>query len=152
MAFASELYRRGILRCGGAAFPPALRPERVARTDIAKQNFLGSCAFHMAFENTILDGYVTEKLLHALMAGTVPIYWGDPRVCEDFNPGCFIAAPPDGPWGAFADRIKALAHDRDAIEGIRSAPRFPSSGPGEYWSKARFAAWLFRRLDNRFSG
>jgi len=33
--------------------------------------------FHLAFENSIEEGYVTEKAFHALLAGTVPVYLGD---------------------------------------------------------------------------
>lgn len=32
--------------------------------------------FTIAFENQSYPGYVTEKIADALMAGTVPIYWG----------------------------------------------------------------------------
>lgn len=36
--------------------------------------------FAITFENTQQDGYFTEKPLNAIMAGTVPIYWGaDPE-------------------------------------------------------------------------
>ncbi len=150
LSFASELYRRGMLRCGGSAFPDRLGPERVAKSGDAKMRFLRSCAFHMAFENTVLDGYVTEKLPHALAAGVVPLYWGDPRACEDFSPECFIAVPHDGPWGGVADGIKALARRLPDIEAIRNAPRFPASGIPAHWSKERFARWLFGRLDARF--
>ena len=31
---------------------------------------------HLAFENSICDGYVTEKIWDALKAGCIPIYWG----------------------------------------------------------------------------
>ena len=36
------------------------------------------------------EGYVTEKLLTSLQAHTVPIYWGDPGVKEEFNEKAFI--------------------------------------------------------------
>lgn len=42
--------------------------------------------FSLALENICSPGYVTEKLLHALVAGTIPIYWGDKAAYSDFNP------------------------------------------------------------------
>lgn len=33
-------------------------------------------AFVVAFENTKAEGYVTEKIVNAFLAGAVPIYWG----------------------------------------------------------------------------
>lgn len=55
-----------------------------------KRAFQEETKFTIAFENTVYDGYCTEKLIEALAAGTVPIYYGDPRVAEDFNPDSFI--------------------------------------------------------------
>lgn len=42
--------------------------------------------FSMCLENALGNGYVTEKLLHGMVARTIPIYWGDKTAFEDFNP------------------------------------------------------------------
>ncbi len=55
-----------------------------------KQNFLKNYRFNIAFENSSYPGYSTEKLVDAFAAHTVPIYWGDPRIAEVFNPDSFI--------------------------------------------------------------
>ena len=49
-----------------------------------------SYKFCIAFENTEQPGYTTEKLVHAFAANTVPIYWGNPAVAQDFNTKAFI--------------------------------------------------------------
>lgn len=46
--------------------------------------------FNIAFENSRVDGYTTEKLFDALAAGTLPIYWGNPSVKYDVPENCFI--------------------------------------------------------------
>ncbi len=46
--------------------------------------------FTLSFENSQMDGYVTEKILYALAAGTVPIYYGANMVERDFNPDAFV--------------------------------------------------------------
>lgn len=38
--------------------------------------------FYLSFENSRVEGYVTEKLWNALLYGTIPIYWGNPSVNE----------------------------------------------------------------------
>jgi alpha(1,3/1,4) fucosyltransferase len=58
------------------------------RTKIA---FLSRYKFTIAFENQTYPGYTTEKIYHAMQAGSVPIYWGDPLVDRDFNPRSFIS-------------------------------------------------------------
>ena len=46
--------------------------------------------FCLCPENSIYDGYVTEKLLDAYAGGTVPIYSGTESVAEDFNYRAFL--------------------------------------------------------------
>jgi hypothetical protein len=41
--------------------------------------------FNLCFENSIIPGYITEKALHAKIAGTIPLWWGDPSYRLDFN-------------------------------------------------------------------
>ena len=53
-------------------------------------NTMSNYKFHMAFENTQIDGYVTEKITLALAAGCVPVYWGHPSVVEFFNPDAMV--------------------------------------------------------------
>lgn len=55
-----------------------------------KIDFIGHYKFNIAMENSMVDDYTTEKLVDALYAGTVPIYWGNRKVGKQFNPEAFI--------------------------------------------------------------
>lgn len=44
----------------------------------------------IAFENTAYPYYCTEKLMDAFLAGSLPLYWGGPKVSEDWNKEAFI--------------------------------------------------------------
>lgn len=57
-----------------------------------KLTFLRDYKFTIAFENAAHPGYITEKLVEPMLAYSLPIYWGDPRVGEDFNPASFVNA------------------------------------------------------------
>lgn len=46
--------------------------------------------YNICFENSIREGYITEKLLEAKVAGCIPIYYGHPSVKFDFNEKCFL--------------------------------------------------------------
>lgn len=50
-----------------------------------KFNYLKSYIFNICPENSIYDGYNTEKLLDSLITGCIPIYWGDTIEEEYFN-------------------------------------------------------------------
>lgn len=41
--------------------------------------------FHITIENSKVPGYFTEKLIDCFVTGTVPIYWGDPKINEVFD-------------------------------------------------------------------
>lgn len=57
-----------------------------------KRQFLSQYKFTIAFENDIFPGYQTEKLYDAMLAGSIPIYCGDPFVGDIFNPKSFLNA------------------------------------------------------------
>lgn len=56
--------------------------------------------FHLAFENTCENDYITEKLWGTLESGTVPVYYGAPNV-KDHAPENSIIS-----WHDFNDTIK----------------------------------------------
>jgi len=58
--------------------------------DGSKVELLRNYRWNICFENSITDGYVTEKLLEAKVAGCIPIYYGPYYVNKDFNEKCFI--------------------------------------------------------------
>jgi hypothetical protein len=55
-----------------------------------KTEFLKQYKFTIAFENESAPNYTTEKIFHAFVAGSIPIYWGNPNVGRLFNPKSFI--------------------------------------------------------------
>lgn len=67
---------------------PVLRSYR--GTCASKYQTLAGYDFAVCYENFRIRGFITEKLLDCLFAGTIPIYWGAPDV-EDWIPrDCFI--------------------------------------------------------------
>lgn len=55
-----------------------LRSSRDSYTNLVlKRQTTNNFMFDLSFENTIEEGYVTEKPFDALIAGTVPVYLGD---------------------------------------------------------------------------
>ena len=64
--------------------------------------------FTIAFENESAEGYLTEKIRMALTAGSIPIYWGDPRVAEFINPACFINCHDYPDFAAVIEHVKEV--------------------------------------------
>jgi len=70
--------------------PLALKYPGGGSGDLSKYHFFSDHRFSISFENAQSPGYITEKVLHAKMAGCVPLYWGDSCTDTDFVPQSFV--------------------------------------------------------------
>jgi hypothetical protein len=48
--------------------------------------FVSQFKFIISMENSRNDTYITEKIIHGLLANIIPVYWGSTRVFDYFNP------------------------------------------------------------------
>lgn len=87
-----------------------------------KQEFVSQYKFNIAFENSRSHGYTTEKLMDAMTADTIPIYWGDPDVGMDFNAESFINVSDYPSLEAVVERIVQLDNDDDAYMEMLRRP------------------------------
>ena len=84
--------------------------------DVAKHAFLKDHTYSICYENSSAPGYVTEKLLHAKLAGCVPLYWGaDASV--DFDSAGFLQFT-----GSESDLVEAVRRlEADPVQRKRIA-------------------------------
>jgi hypothetical protein len=94
-----------------------------------KLAFQSECRFSVAMENSSTPGYTTEKLVHALIAGTIPIYWGDPVVSRQFNPARFINCHDFESIEAVVERILEIDSDPELMLGMLRQPVFANGSP-----------------------
>eukprot|EP01039_Chlorochromonas_danica_P006314 gene6314-6963_t len=87
-----------------------------------KRQVIGRYMFNLAFENSIEDGYVTEKPFDALQSGTVPIYLGDPNQLKALLPhpkaAIFVADYPDR--ASLVQYLQLLVENETAYEEHRA--------------------------------
>ena len=55
-----------------------------------KLAFCSNYKFNIAIENSVCPGYTTEKIMEPLTVHSIPIYYGDPLVTNDFHEGCMV--------------------------------------------------------------
>lgn len=82
-----------------------------------KRAFLSGYKFTIAFENDAYPGYNTEKLTDPLIAGSVPIYLGNPDIVRHFDPACFVDAREFLPGRAQALQRLLERHAREPFAG-----------------------------------
>ncbi|ONI37919.1 hypothetical protein AN639_06765 [Candidatus Epulonipiscium fishelsonii] len=70
--------------------------------------------FSIACENATTAGYTTEKILQAFSAKTIPIYWGDPSIANEFNPKAFIDCHEYTSFNQVLNKIEELDNN-DAL-------------------------------------
>jgi hypothetical protein len=96
---------------------------------VRKRKFLSLYKFTIAFENNSALGYNTEKLTDPIMAGSLPIYFGNPQIGRHFNTRSFINAHDYLPsrrhiatrWVEELSRVKYARADRVPM---KIQPRF----------------------------
>lgn len=77
-----------------------------------KIDFIKNYKFTIAFENCLMEGYTTEKLIHPFLAGSIPIYYGNPMVTEEFNKEAFIDCNAfDNDFDAVIEEVKRIDKD-----------------------------------------
>lgn len=89
-----------------------------------KLEFIKNYKFVFAFENSSYPGYVTEKLIEPCFVGSIPIYWGNPKVSLDFNPKRFINYFDFPNEDALIQRIMELDQNDELAMQMISEPIF----------------------------
>jgi hypothetical protein len=105
---------------------------------LSKSETMAQYRFAICFENSILKGWITEKLFDCFFIGTVPVYWGAPDILDWVPAECFIDMRQ---FDGFAD-LRAFLHAMtpDQEQGYRDAARaFLAS---DRFTPFRIATWV----------
>ena len=69
-----------------------------------------------------MSGYTTEKIFDAYAADTIPIYWGSPRINEEFNPESFVNAYDFSDFDALTEYVKDIYEHDELYLKMMKAP------------------------------
>lgn len=116
-----ELSRHRYVHSAGRVFcnDPSLSSSRGGQS-VPAVDYMRRFQFTIAAENSSFPGYTTEKLLQAFVAGSIPIYWGDPLVGYDFDPRAFINFDDYGTVSGLVQAVLEIADDPVAMDRMRS--------------------------------
>lgn len=90
--------------------------------DDSKIEFQRKCKFTLCFESTMHYGFVTEKIMDAFYADTIPVYYGSPTVTEIFNKDAFINCSDYESFDAVIEKIKELDQDDEKYLAMLRQP------------------------------
>lgn len=114
-----------------------------------KLAFLQQYKFSIAFENSMHPGYTTEKLMQALVAQTIPIYWGNPLAHLDFNPKAYINCHDFGSFAEVIDVVKTIDQDDQLYRQYLSEPYFTDGIENQYTREDKIIAHFTRLFTSR---
>lgn len=101
--------------------------------------------FMMAYENTNYPYYCTEKLMDSFLVGSMPIYWGDPKVGQDWNEKAFINVQKLGT--GWIDEVIKMHKDRILFDEVYSEPVFTDRQYERHVNNiAEFKFWLLNKI------
>lgn len=107
--------------------------------------------FVITFENTLgLDGYVTEKIIYALIAGCIPIYAGSSSIKEQLNPNCYISLDDFSSEETCIDYIMEVDRDVQLSQMYTNMPIISKDKlykyAGWYYGSEAFYNTLFEKI------
>ena len=109
-----------------------------------KAAYLQNYKFYICPENASVEGYVTEKVFHAIGSGCIPIYWGSNNNPEPdvLNHNAILFWNPDGDNTALLKQIDELHRNDNLYREFFEQPRLKE----EAW---QVVAGYFERLEQR---
>ena len=115
-----------------SSFPESKKDKYEQKLDLLK-----NYKFTIAFENSSVEGYTTEKLIHPMLVGSIPIYWGNPRIGEDFNTKSFINVHDYNSIDEVIERIKEIDKNEELYEKMLKEPWFKNNKPNKWFDEKR---------------
>lgn len=89
-----------------------------------KSEFISNYKFTICFENESSPGYTSEKIYDAMLANSIPIYWGNPLIHTEFNPKSFINVHDFSSFDEVIKRVMELDSNDDFYFEMLNEPFF----------------------------
>jgi hypothetical protein len=89
--------------------------------------------FIITMENKDINGYISEKIMNAFLAGSIPIYWGTKYVKEIFNEKAFVYVNDFSSLEECAKYIVELNNDKERMKQMVNEPVFKNDIVPDYY-------------------
>jgi hypothetical protein len=119
--------------------------KRATFHDLAVAKYRGY-KFVICFENSAHRGYVTEKIVNAMLAGAIPIYWGAPDISQHFNSRAFINVTN---LEDAVREVQRIDQDDVAYRAMLAEPWFVGNQLNRFYQRPRVLGRAIRGLGKR---
>lgn len=111
-----------------------------------KLNFIKDYRFTIAFENEANPDYITEKIFHPLLVGSIPIYWGAQDISNYFSPECFINVKDFNSYKDLFQHIEEIESNETLYEKYRTAHPFEGKNWRSWGDLSAASSWLANHI------
>lgn len=91
-----------------------------------KKEFLRQCKFTIACESLTRPGFVTEKLIHPICNYSIPIYFGNPFVEDEFNGDAIVNCHNYSSFEEALERVIEIDNDDELYIKMLMQPKLVS--------------------------
>ena len=89
----------------------------------SKDEYLRKSKFTIAIDSLVFPGFTTEKIIEPYHMHSIPIYYGDPTICDSFNPDSFIQIQGKNKLDKLLEKVIELDQDDEKyIEMLMQNP------------------------------
>jgi hypothetical protein len=106
-----------------------------------KHELLSQYKYTIAYENTAYPGYVTEKVIDAMVAASVPVYLGAPDIASDLPKDAYIDARAFSSPESLAAHMEQMTKS-EAAAMIKAGQAFLRSPLGQRYTYEGFGEWV----------
>ena len=114
-----------------------------------KKTFISDYKFVLSFENKSYPGYVTEKIVEPMIVNSIPIYWGDPYINNDFNSKSFVNINDFKSIKQAINYIIELDNDDRLYKKLMTEPWFTNNQLNENYLPENLLFKLVNMIENR---
>ena len=140
--FCAELMKYKKVLCPGLVMNNVQAPDYMSQRKVDENftegliRYLSECKFFICFENMLSSKhgpdeirYVTQKILSAFIAGSIPVYSGYREIAELFNPAAFINAHDFASHQELIEYIKKVDNSPELTAAYQNAPPILPDSP-----------------------
>ncbi|MBS1596765.1 MAG: glycosyltransferase [Bacteroidetes bacterium] len=114
-----------------------------------KLSFISDYKFVIAFENSSYPGYTTEKILDPLYVQSIPVYWGNSLVGNDFNKKKFLDYADYTDANELIEAMLEIEKNPELAINMLMEPVFPNNFVPEYINDRNVFLFLEHIIKNK---
>lgn len=100
--------------------------------------------FCLVIDDPAIPGYTSGRLIEAMLARCIPVYYGNPDIADEFNPKSLINCRDFQSLESLLQHIKEVDSSSEHYRTYLKEPFFHNNSPNRYFSEERIVHFFER--------